>query len=390
MNGIRQFLAGIQRFIKSLLQDLPDEIYKASIGIMVLIVAGGITVHLFELADNPAFINYTDSIWWAIVTVTTTGYGDITPQTGWGRLVAGAMMLAGIVVISLLTASISSILVSRKIQTQRGLMTIKAKNHIIICGYYQTLPRVVRSITTSSPGTPVVLLNDFEQDGIDIILSEFSKSGVQFVRGNQSSEVFLEKAQIKTARAVLILPDKSHHKSGTRLDEMTLMTVMSARQMNPDVKIFAHVSDPDLIQHLKRAGVDGFLLSDEFSGEMMASFILQPGTTQTVKAMLSLEKDTQLKTREIPRTLVGKTYGDLLTHFKAEHNLLVIGFMSQEADLNLESLLSNDMSALDQFIQKKFREAGFTEDKADQIRLNLNPALSYVVEANDLALVIGG
>jgi voltage-gated potassium channel Kch len=52
-----------------------------------------------------------DALWWAIVTVTTVGYGDVSPATAEGRLIAVALMLIGIGVISALTATIASFFV---------------------------------------------------------------------------------------------------------------------------------------------------------------------------------------------------------------------------------------------------------------------------------------
>ncbi|MBN8704275.1 MAG: NAD-binding protein [Bacteroidetes bacterium] len=386
---IRHYYRSYFLFFKSLVTDLPHELYKIATAVLSLIIIGGIIVHFIEADANPLYSTIEDSIYWAVVTISTTGYGDIVPKTTIGRVAAGTMMLFGIVIMSLFTASISSILVSRKIQTQRGLMNIYVKNHIVICGYFPTIRNVIQSLYKQDSHAVLVLINDYEQDTIDLLLSEFSKNNLHFVRGNFSNEVFLEKAKIKDAQSVIILPDISHDKVNSKFDEMTLMTVLTLKQIAPNAKIFTHVVDKELIPHLKRAGIDGYIISDEISGELIANFIISPGATQAVKQMVSLNASQNLKVMDIPGFYVGKTYQDLLTEFKANQNVLVMGFISKEEPIDLNALLSNDMSAIDVFIQKKFKEAGIGAEKSDQVQVTINPALSYVIQANELALVLG-
>ncbi|MEK7214112.1 MAG: potassium channel family protein, partial [Chloroflexota bacterium] len=59
----------------------------------------------------------SDALWWSVTTVTTVGYGDRYPVTPFGRAIAVFLMLAGIVLFSLLTASLSAMLVQRKEST---------------------------------------------------------------------------------------------------------------------------------------------------------------------------------------------------------------------------------------------------------------------------------
>jgi voltage-gated potassium channel len=92
-----------------------------SIGLIVttLVFAGAVAFHSFENGLNPNVHSLFDSFWWAMVTVTTIGYGDIYPVTTEGRIIAMALMLIGIGTLGTATATIASNLLTTKEQILR-------------------------------------------------------------------------------------------------------------------------------------------------------------------------------------------------------------------------------------------------------------------------------
>ena len=61
-----------------------------------------------EHAHNPGFKTFGDALWWAVVTLTTVGYGDIVPQTTAGRVDGVMIMIAGVGVLGVLAGSMAS------------------------------------------------------------------------------------------------------------------------------------------------------------------------------------------------------------------------------------------------------------------------------------------
>lgn len=79
----------------------------ASACLLVLLV-GAYLMYLAEGAVNEGFSSYGVSLWWAMVTATTVGYGDAAPETAWGRVIACLFMVVGIAVFGLVSASIAA------------------------------------------------------------------------------------------------------------------------------------------------------------------------------------------------------------------------------------------------------------------------------------------
>ena len=83
---------------------------------LAIVIVGGVAM---TLLDRDEYSNVWEGMWWAIQTVTTVGYGDVTPKNAAGRLVAAALMLEGVAFVAIVTAAITSTFVERA-RAQRG------------------------------------------------------------------------------------------------------------------------------------------------------------------------------------------------------------------------------------------------------------------------------
>ncbi|HWM15930.1 MAG TPA: potassium channel family protein [Microbacterium sp.] len=84
---------------------------------LAIVIVGGVAI---TLLDRGEYSNIWEGMWWAIQTVTTVGYGDVTPKSAAGRLVAAALMLEGVAFVAVVTAAITSNFVERA-RAQRGV-----------------------------------------------------------------------------------------------------------------------------------------------------------------------------------------------------------------------------------------------------------------------------
>ncbi len=90
---------------------------RGKLGHMLVVTAGvvlgmALVVWMLERDTNPNLATFNDALWWAIVTATTVGYGDITPQTGLARLFATVLMLMGIGLIGVVASTLSTAIIA--------------------------------------------------------------------------------------------------------------------------------------------------------------------------------------------------------------------------------------------------------------------------------------
>jgi voltage-gated potassium channel len=125
-------------------------------------------------------------VWWAVVTVTTVGYGDIVPTSILGKIAGVMIILSGPALLSLITASAASMFVERRMKEVEGLETIKDKDHVVICGWNENSERVIEGILAESKGgrEVIVLINELDREDVQSIQYKYRDHNLKFVRGN--------------------------------------------------------------------------------------------------------------------------------------------------------------------------------------------------------------
>jgi voltage-gated potassium channel Kch len=73
---------------------------------------------VMRIVDSKEYPTIGRALWWSAQTVTTVGYGDVTPTSPWGRLVATVLMIMGFAFLSLLTGTVASLLVAQRTGTE--------------------------------------------------------------------------------------------------------------------------------------------------------------------------------------------------------------------------------------------------------------------------------
>jgi len=373
---------------------------KVLLGIVTVSLIGAIAVLIFEVrrADNMMFTNehegwmerIVETIWWAVITMTTVGYGDKYPVTFGGRIVGILVAFSGVALVSIFTATISSVLVARKIKEGKGLRDLTDKNHILICGWNFNVEPLMFSLEMfdSEKGTTVVLINEMQEDTINDIILRHKTLNVKFVRGDFGSETVLDRANAKFAKSAIVVPDATKG-TASQADEKTLLAVLTLKSINPKIKVFAHVLDQNNVGHIRRANVDNIILSDEFSSFLLASHVMLPGVPQFLEAVMDFRKSHRIQPVSIPSEFIGKPAIELHAYFRSNYNAIFLGIVTEEKPIEVGDILSGDYSYLDSFIEWKLKQAGRSSQERETVRLLINPSGDYLVDEKDRALILG-
>lgn len=376
-------------FIETLKSIFSKAIFRIFLALMlVTILAAALVLH-FENRQNPEeYRGLWDSVWWALVTIFTVGYGDIRPITIGGRLVGIFVMMSGVTLVSLITATISSIFVARKIREDQGLESIDYQNHIIICGWNSKAESILETLFSLSKSRPprVILVNELPEEEINSILDRFRKQKVKFIRGDYTRNAPLERANIHDANTIILLPNLYQY-DALVADEKTLLATLNIKSSYPKKKVIAFIMVAENEVHVKRAKADEVVVSDQFVDYILAGDVAEPGLSDVITTLFNAHSDHRIAMLAIPARLIGKSFKELFEYFKTQQKIL-LGVITEIESVGISDFLSADSSHLDAFIERKLKEAGRTLGEENKTIVNLNPNDDYIIQENEKAVVL--
>jgi voltage-gated potassium channel len=378
--------------LRTLFFVLKRENFFALLGITSAILLGGAAfLFLMEHGVNKSVSSIGDAIYWAVISMTTTGYGDIVPYTTGGRVVAAVVVLSGLVLLSIVTATVASVFVEKKIREGKGLETIKFKNHMVLCGWNNNAEEVIEGLLRSLAfkKLQLVLVNELSEGELESLKYKYRDNEFKFLRGDFTREDVLARANIAQARSAIILADTSGQHSLEKADERTILATLAIKSISPEAKTCAELIHSENRQHLRRANVDEIIVRGEHIGSLLAGSATSPGLSGVIFNLLSPLEENNFWKVEIPSRFIGRPVSELSAYFKKEHQALLIALLREQKPLALDNILTDDLSGIDQFIKRKFEAAD--KDyfaKKDRIVATLNPADDSLLTEDDAAVVI--
>ena len=363
-----------------------NSFFQVGLGIFLVMILGGLVLRMLEIGK---ITEGEAPFWWAIVTMTTVGYGDFTPKTLEGRMFAVFVMFAGISLTAMFTAIISSIFVAKRIREEKGLEKVNIKNHIILCGWNRNADKIIHSIQylAEAPRKNIVLINDLDEEEIARLKTRYRKIRLHFVVGDFTSEQVLEKANLEAAETVIIIPSDIND-SIQNPDDKTIRAALTIKGLEPNIRLIAYLHDRENLTHIKRANADEVVISDDFGAYMLASHVMDPGIPQTVNRLLDNVSKNRFKRVDIPSEFIGKPFDNLFNHFRKKNNSILVGVFSEEENLGIGEILSADTLALDAFIERKLKEGGISLKEESKISLEINPGSNYRIKDGNRAIII--
>lgn len=277
---IRLLLDLFQRFDRTAGDALP----RVSLLSVTLIFFATSGFMYFELEGSPD-LRWTDAFWWALVTMTTVGYGDLFPTTFGGRyLIAVPTMLFGISILGYLLSMVAAFLIEERNRELKGMADIKLSEHLLLI-HFPSVERLVEVADqfrsdAKTAGKHLVLIDpDLEE-----LPQELVERGVRFVRGNPVLEETLRMASAQTASQAIILAKEPHER---RTDNTSLAVTLTLEHIWPDLHTVAECVDPANVRLLERCGCDSVVCMDELASQLLVQEALDPGVKALVHEITS-------------------------------------------------------------------------------------------------------
>lgn len=245
-----------------------------------------------------------DAIWYSVMTLTTVGFGVPDNFSDLGKIISIFLMLFGVgaVLYGLTALALEFFNGNFAKEYKKNLIKRnmkKLENHIIICGFGRNGRQAARKLILHKKSfviidkKPLENRNDEFQDTI-------------FIHGNAIEDDVLKQAGVEKAYGIIAsLPS----------DADNLFIVISAKEINPNIKVISRASNSNTINKLKTAGAENVIMPDKIGGEHMASLLITPDLVEFVDNIVleGTQKINVLEiyTNQLPKDYIGKKIEDL-------------------------------------------------------------------------------
>jgi voltage-gated potassium channel len=257
-----------------------------------------------------------ESFYMTLMTLTTVGYGEVHPLSVNGRIVASALMLAGVATVFVSIGVLVDVLIKLELadyfgRKRRERMLDKLSGHYIVCGAGRVGRSVIHELQRS--GASILLIDsdpDRAQWGI--------QAGIPTLVANATKDETLQRARVNVAKGLV---------AAIASDAENVYVTLSARGLNPNLLIAARASDDQAEEKLRRAGATTVLTPYTFIGHRLAQSMLRPhvlsfldvasafsgrGDLEIETEQLQIPKESPVCNRTLEEVRVRQTYGTII------------------------------------------------------------------------------
>jgi voltage-gated potassium channel len=264
--------------------------------------------------------------WWFAVTITTVGYGDISPATSGGQWTAIIIMILGIGSIALLIGKIAEWIIMISEKQMNGSLQLKLEGHILIMGY--------RGLRTKKLVEEI--LADMEDESKKIVLcsstlekNPYDQEKVKYVKGELASEDVLKRSCCSKADKVIVMGDD---------DDQTFFTSFAIRQINTHAHLVAFMQNEDHVSKLSCLPADNPELNQTIlpsAINLIVQEIQDPQSSHVLQQLMSNLNGATLYRLDIPEKLNKNwLFSDLFINFRNLYNVTILAVKDQQVITN--------------------------------------------------------
>ncbi|WP_456416645.1 ion transporter [Thiolapillus sp.] len=350
-----RYAHSIQQF-GSVLREKRIELFSLFAFLTFVLLVGSSVIYLFESRETGGQIEgFFEGIYWSLVTLSTVGYGDITPQSFEGRLVTMVLIISGLGVLSFFTSIIVSAFQEKmgEVRDRRVAMLLeKKKGYTVICGFGRVGQVVAEYLAKDK--LPFVII-DSNAEAVELA----RRLGYLVVEGKSERIGLLQMLGVgRSAGKILCL---------TGDDVVNVYVTLSARQLDENITIISRANQRQSVDKLLHAGADHAIEPFKIVGLIAGEYVGQPVAFEAIHGIVMGEKDITLETIRVPPDswLDGKTIGEVPLE---DMRLILFG-------------VSTPMDRSSDHVRSHF--------DLESRRFHFNPGADFVLQADDMLLVFG-
>jgi len=308
----------------------PVKILNAAALAVLMNLLFGLGFYLAE-AGHQEGLTLSDSIWWAMVTMTTVGYGDYYPVTFIGRFfIAYPCFLLGIGFIGFLLGVVVDAVLEQMTRKKKGFAKMHHKNHYIICNCPSKtkIIQIVEELRAApdSLGLQIVVIdNDIEEQPVC-----FKEKSIHFIKGEPTSEDAFLRAGLSQAQGVLVLAKKAGS-TGSDAETFAIGTVIKMIQNKssyPEVsqRLVLELVDRRNRSLLEKVEADGIVAGEGISEHLLVQELCNPGLSAIFDQLISYKFGAEFYLTACK--LSGKKLKDIqIAAIHQDQNIQVLGLI---------------------------------------------------------------
>lgn len=278
--------------------------------VLELLWRAGLAVGLVVLStllvwlDRDAYVDHAngdgvqliDAIYYSTVTVTTTGYGDITPVTPTARLLN--VLLVTPLRVGFLVLLVGTTMEVLANQGRRILLDNRwrkhMRNHTVVVGYGTKGRSAVATLSRHESDLSKVVVIDNLRSSIE----DANLDGVASILGDATRRDVLRRAEISKAREVIITLDR---------DDSAILVTLTVRQLNPRAHVVVSVREHENGSLLRQSGADSVVTSSDAVGRLLGLSAVSPNIGSTIEDLLSSGEGLEVAQRQVTAEEVGRS-----------------------------------------------------------------------------------
>jgi voltage-gated potassium channel len=241
-------------------------------------------------------VSVVDALYYTTVTLSTTGYGDITPVTQSARLINALLVtpMRLLFVLVLVGTTVQVLTQRTRDDFKIGRWRQQVKDHVVVCGYGTKGRSAIRALLERGQSRDAIVVVEQDAD----IVADATAAGFFAVHGSTTSDEVLREAVVETARTVIVAVSR---------DDTAALTTLTVRQLARNVNVVASIRELENADLVRQSGADTVITSSDATGRLLGMAADSPRTVHVIEDLMTAGHGLDISERKVTAEEVGRS-----------------------------------------------------------------------------------